>query len=82
MSVLCKLLGHKLPVGTPFKPTPVGVARGYFRETTEVLMTIEQDCQRCGEKQTTVQWFKLEAWERRYTYKSLGCDYLSEKNLD
>jgi len=81
MSLLCKLLGHNLD-RAPFKPTPVGVSRGYFRETIEVLMTFEVDCRRCGKKQTKLRWDKLENWERRFTYESLGCGYLIEKNLD
>ncbi len=82
MSLLCRLLGHKLTVGAPYRPTPVGVSRGYHRETIEVLMTFEVDCQRCGERQTKLKWAKLQDWERRFTYKRLGCEYLLEKNLD
>ncbi|UGO46585.1 hypothetical protein ABINADI_268 [Bacillus phage vB_BanH_Abinadi] len=82
MSLLCKWFGHKRGEVRPWKPTPLGISRGYTKEKVEVLFTVESNCPRCGAKETELKWFRLEEWENRYTYKTMGCEFLMKRNLD
>ncbi|AMW62440.1 hypothetical protein BI001_gp044 [Bacillus phage Zuko] len=82
MNKWCKWFGHKRGGVLPWKPTPLGISRGYAKEGVEVLFTVESHCPRCGDKITELKWFKLEEWENRYTYKTMGCEFLLKRDLD